>query len=549
MLDSPDNQQPESPIEDTKSVAKAAKGVVETAKAAKTGIEAAKLTAAAVGTGGVGAAAMLALKLKGLLKKIPILNKLAPLIDKVNKLAKKIAAAIGAALAYLFHLLMALLSKIITLAASIAVGATIGFAVGGPIGALVGGTIGGLLGPQIAAFGAKTAGALKATGGTITSGISGITGGFTSAISGITSAIWGGITSSAGTILGGISSATSFLVNLVGGISIPTGFLSIPLYGAIGGVSAGTILLTGFVAPAAFFTAVGEGDTTPLPGQNQFFTLTKTATPTAFANLPTGGSQQVLFTVTLTALGTRLDNVQVLDEARGGPGGATVITTDSSGTAISPISCPTTLNPGEVCTRQITVSIDSRFNDSVVTNTVRVIATPEGQSVQTTAIIATVRIGSPSTQCPHGWPSTGNVSQGPEGSYSHGPLGLEAIDIGTGTAIGFPVYATVDGIVIYREGPGIRGPLNQLIDVQPISCPGLNVVRYQHLSAINVSEGSQITFGQIIGSSGDAGSGPHTHYQFNRINERNFRMEPPNIPQLVPRTCSGNCNVTITTAP
>ncbi len=186
-----------------------------------------------------------------------------------------------------------------------------------------------------------------------------------------------------------------------------------------------------------------------------------------------------------------------------------------------------------------------RFKDSVISNTVHVKATPQGQPEKADSTTAVVTVGTPPAQCPRGFPATGAVTQGPEGATSHAPLGLEAIDIGT--SVGTPVYGTVEGTVIGTFGSG----LDQIIDVQPTACAGLDVVRYQHLSAVNVSNGQTISFGQRIGSTGDAGTGPHTHYQFNRTDNRSFPIEPPNTGQSVPRTCDGipECGVTINSAP
>lgn len=467
-------------------------------------------------------------------------------------------AAVGTALAAACIAVSAFICT--PLAPFIVAGSTFtGTAIGATLGALVGSAAGYAFGKYVAtpltnafkgavskvqggAPGAPTGAGIPSS---VTSGLSKAASGLSNIVSGAVSSAWNGFTGLLGGAANLLGNFGSFITGLTSAEAAPLGAALAPVATATATVTAGTIIVSSIILPAAFFTAEGEGAISPIPGQNQYFTLTKTATPANVVNQGVGGSQQVLFTITLNAKDTILNNVQVLDEARGGAGGSILITTDSSGNPISPVSCPATMNPGEICTRQITLSIDSRFNDSIVTNTARVIATPQGQSVQTTAVVATVRVGSPSTQCPRGWPNTGTVTQGPEGTSSHGPLGLEAIDIGT--PIGTSIYATVQGTVIFIDET--RGAQNKLIDVQPTNCSGLNVVRYQHLSAVNVTVGQTITNGQIIGASGNAGSGPHHHYQFNRTNERNFRMEPPNIPQAVPRVCDGNCNVTINTAP
>lgn len=567
MLDSSNNQEPENPIEDTKSVAKTAKGAVKTARAVKTGIEAAKLTAAAVGTGGTGAAVMLALKLKGLLNKIPIIG---PLIKKLGDLGKKIAKGIAALIAYLLLMLGA---KLVGLIAGLIFGAITGIpllfipVVGpylyaawtaywgykgftDPFGTF--NTIANtwhavthpweLVGKPLGA--AKNA--FSTAGSNITVGVKGFVSGVGDAIGGTISAIGSTVGNIAGAVFGAIGNAANAFIGVIGGLEIPTSIVTVPLAVGLGTVAGGSILVTAFVAPAAFFSLEGDLGSANIPGQNQYFTLTKTAQPIAFPNLPATGSQQVLFTITLTAKDTRLNNVQVLDTASGGSGGSILITTDSSGNPISPINCPATMNPGEVCTRQITLSIDSRFNDSIVTNTARVIATPEGQSVQTEAVAALVTVGTPSTQCPSTWPTSsgGNgITQGPLGSTSHArlaALGEQAIDIGV-TFV--PTLATFNGVVLFAGSKG--DGYGNYVDIAG-TCNGSQfTARWAHLDSIRagITTGTSITPGQTLGTTGQTGrvSGPHLHYSF-----WGLPMTTPYIPKNVAfPSCNSNteCNV------
>ncbi len=167
---------------------------------------------------------------------------------------------------------------------------------------------------------------------------------------------------------------------------------------------------------------------------------------------------------------------------------------------------------------------------------------------------AVVQIGTVSSNCPQGWATTGYITQGPMGHTSHGDppvlIGngeLEAIDIGT--PIGTPVYATVSGTV--TENFKNKGDnFDQRITVTP-NCPGLDVVYYWHLSATNVNVGDTVVFGQQIGLSGTEGTGAHTHYQFNRYQNRSYSIsDPPHVPVSVPRYCDPDpCGITITSAP
>lgn len=163
---------------------------------------------------------------------------------------------------------------------------------------------------------------------------------------------------------------------------------------------------------------------------------------------------------------------------------------------------------------------------------------------------AITTIGNPPSACPHGWPTTGAITQGPEGATSHAPYSYEALDIGP--QVGEPVYSTVDGTVT-QSFVNNGNSLDQRIAVTPTSCPGLNVVYFWHLSARSVNQGDQVHFGDQIAESGQAGTGPHIHYQFNDSGNRSFSItQPPNVPQAVlSRDCDGvaACGVTINSAP
>lgn len=167
---------------------------------------------------------------------------------------------------------------------------------------------------------------------------------------------------------------------------------------------------------------------------------------------------------------------------------------------------------------------------------------------------AVVQIGTVSSNCPQGWATTGRITQGPMGSFSHGdppveltPGEFEAIDIGT--PVGTPVYATVSGQV--KTVDKSKTALDQRVTITP-NCPGLNAIYYLHLSAIGVTEGQIVRFGEQIGLSGAAGTGAHIHYQFNEYQNRSYSIsDPPHVPISVPRYCNGwaECGIQISSAP
>ena len=90
-------------------------------------------------------------------------------------------------------------------------------------------------------------------------------------------------------------------------------------------------------------------------------------------------------------------------------------------------------------------------------------------------------------------------------------------------AVGTPVYATGDGVVVMAEYSR-NGYGNQIIIDHGYGYQ----TRYAHLSTISVTEGMQIRRGQQIGAIGSTGksTGPHLHYEVvyreNRVNPMNF---------------------------
>jgi murein DD-endopeptidase MepM/ murein hydrolase activator NlpD len=90
-------------------------------------------------------------------------------------------------------------------------------------------------------------------------------------------------------------------------------------------------------------------------------------------------------------------------------------------------------------------------------------------------------------------------------------------------AVGTPVYATGDGVVVMTEHSR-NGYGNQIIIDHGYGYQ----TRYAHLSLISVVEGMQVRRGEQIGSIGSTGksTGPHLHYEVvyrdTRVNPMNF---------------------------
>ncbi|HSX18723.1 MAG TPA: M23 family metallopeptidase [Candidatus Saccharimonadales bacterium] len=379
----------------------------------------------------------------------------------------------------------------------------------------------------------------------ILGGIGSIFGSAGSFITGAGQSILGGITSIGGNLLGGISGGLNLLVGGGLGTSLSAATILLPVGGAIGTVGI-TGLLVGTVTATAFSTiATDQGQITP--GTNQYFVLTKTANPTSISNssLPT----TVNYTITLEAK-TNIQNIAIKDELKVQPAAPNPQDLSSR---CNP-QPPSGLSAGQKYTCSFSANAENSFHDSVMINTVTATATPQGGSSVTSTFTVNTNIGSPAANCPHGWSAIGRITQGPEGADSHADNvygGYEAIDIGQGAigGMGKPVYATVDGTV---EVVWKVTDTDHRIRVKPTNCSGLSSVNYWHLSETSITAGQSVKFGQEIGKTGSAGSGPHTHYQFNETGQRNFKMEAPNIPQSPKsRTCDSEeeCGVTITSAP
>lgn len=196
------------------------------------------------------------------------------------------------------------------------------------------------------------------------------------------------------------------------------------------------------------------------------------------------------------------------------------------------------------------ISVDERFKDSAIINSVKlstfIIGIEEAKGTHEALASAAVIIGKPPGDCPpFPWPTTGKISQGPEGATSHFKNQEEAIDIANN--IGTPVYAAHNGVAIAKEQTGGAGYYVEISG----NCNGLKYnTEYFHLLERDRFSGN-VTRGQLIGYMDDSGSstGSHLHYEFRpkRPNEP-FKMEPPNIPQALPfRKCDSKaeCNIII----
>ena len=91
----------------------------------------------------------------------------------------------------------------------------------------------------------------------------------------------------------------------------------------------------------------------------------------------------------------------------------------------------------------------------------------------------------------------------------HGPYHT---GVDWGCRVGTPVVAAAGGTVIRSTSSGYNGGYGQVVI---ISHPNGTQTIYAHLSQINVSVGTRVTQGQIIGATGNTGrsTGPHLHFE------------------------------------
>ena len=130
--------------------------------------------------------------------------------------------------------------------------------------------------------------------------------------------------------------------------------------------------------------------------------------------------------------------------------------------------------------------------------------------------------------CPVGWPiSSGRITQGPNGAYSH--LGLQAIDISESD--GLPIRATHDGLAMPQSGIASNGVMGYEVVIIG-TCQGKEFKTvYSHLPGQIISGQKTVKAGEVIGYVDDSGlsSNPHLHYQLKGLGSINGYL-PKNIP-------------------
>ncbi len=420
-------------------------------------------------------------------------------------------------------------------AAGATTGAAIGFLVGGPIGAAIGAGIGYLL---TGGFG-HIKNIISFTTGASPAAVGGFFGAVGSFLTGTAAAIWGGLSGAGGAALGFLGNVGGAIWGGLSGVGVSASAALTPVAATVGAIT--TVgLIGGTITAATFFNPEPESSNQLILAENEFFAVTKSTNRPTLEN--TDLPATVTFTITLRAKDTSLTAIGITDRIN--INGEFV-----NNFSIAPQLGPECANPPEQLEPQTSWSCnfnyeirnsDSRvFDNSLLINTVTIAANPEGAERLTSSASTSVTIGDPPADCPRGWPTTGDITQGPEGRSSHAEnsvlyngIGMESLDIAGG--IGVPVYATFNGTVMNINRP--ESPLNKVINIAVTGCGDLTLVSYIHLKDVNVAASQQVTFGQLIGTQGNPGGGAHLHYQFNQDNNRSVNIIDY-IPVSIPRNC------------
>lgn len=492
----------------------------------------------------------------------------------LKKIIKKVAIAAGALTA---ALLLALGAKIIGFLGGLAVGAVTGLPLllipgfGVPLyftwvfgwgifGFMNPGAVFAILQNPLIIF--KPLTSLISTPATgVATATTSIAGFGSSLISGLGSALSTGLSS----VFGFAGSLSSSIFGGLTSIAVPsTLVIATPIIGGVGAVVVYGII-TGTTLTTAFFS---QDKDSPLQQtcDNDYFVCSKTATPDKIGNDQLTTGVNVQFTITLKAK-ANISNIVIDDQMEASEGDAGQFKVDLSDIHCTPPSSLKPADPEWKCDFPFNFINSSKYNftNALVTNLVRVTATPEGQDKITDSKAAYITIGNAQAPgggggglggpgCPSGWPLSpgvhGHISQGPMGPYDHGPYGYEAIDLAVSWSSG--VVSTLPGQIINISG----APPDLRVDIKPNDCQNLDVVSFWHLDSIDITNLNDMVVerGEKIGESGMyigplcifGGCGPHIHYQFNYQHNRSIEIDK-NIPTPLPaRDCEdgpNNCNV------
>ena len=425
-------------------------------------------------------------------------------------------------------------------------GGFLGGIIGAYAGTLIGATAGYLIGHYVVPVFSSVVTSIENFFAGAFAGTTATTGGILSAITGTAAAVWSGLSGAGGAVLGFLGNVGGAIWGSLSGVGVSASTALTPVAATFGAIT--TVgLIGGTITAATFFNPEGQVGAV-VTGENEYFTILKTAIPNNLDE-PTPATD-ITFTIILTAKDLKLTNITLDDNLR--------VDSDTIHEGVSGDKDRRNINSfcsGEIGNQleagqskscEFTIQTQADWQDSTVSNTVSIQATPEGKSALSDSATAIVIIGNPPLSCPTGWPlDTGFISQGPEGSTSHrNLLPEEAIDI-AGNPGGTPTKTTFSGIVQLVDTSDAINGYGYHVDISG-NCNGVPfVARWAHLEYVDgdIQEGNSVNFGDVIGGidatghvepSGEAGT--HLHYSF-----FDLRMQRPFIPQNLPiRACGGS---------
>ncbi len=445
------------------------------------------------------------------------------------------------------------------------IGATIGAAVGAAIGAVAGyyigkyvlqpiqdnletvtGSVGTASGGLVYSFTTFISWTFNLVGGFFSGlvGGAGIVGGATI---GAAASLWNGAIGILGNATGALASIADKALGALSSLGSSVSSLTLPAVGTAFGTVVTVTAAASLITSATAFTPKLDLSSELLqkPGENDFFSITKTASPQTLSSK----GPDVTFTISVNAKQNIKDigfveNFHYLQGATNQP-------------LVVPktLTCTLPILKGDTCTVNFTFSTSPLPDNVLLINTVLAHVTIDNSanSVQDESATAIVKIGSPPTNCPSGWPTpAGTVTQGIQGTTSHYRLfpAEQAIDIAGAASRGTPTFTTFSGVVATKNDQTENPGYGYFVDVTG-NCNGQTfTARWAHLESISAGVpdvGETINTGTEIGKIDATGhvlcdpqpcDPSHLHYSFFGLD-----MKTPYIPQDPIAICDGDCGV------
>ncbi len=375
-------------------------------------------------------------------------------------------------------------------------------------------------------------GGFESAGSTVAQGTATAASATGSFATGLGSALWNGATTLAGNSLGWLSAGLGKGLGLLSTAGSTVAGMASTAVGWTLGLTVTTAYAATIVTNSAHFSPEGDlgGILNPPPSANDIFSITKTVDQPIMGNL--GGT--AIFTIKVEAK-KNIKSLTITDNL-----------TRKTGITNPTVSCtpqsalPIILAAGASCTGTFQLGVDNTDTNSIITNTITASAIAEDDTTANGSATATVRVGTPATNDPSGWPSCGYIAQGPYQDPTHNHFrSMSAVDVQTdASGMGDNVYATQDGTVT-----SVMTLSTNPLGGNGVIITGTNYATlYAHFGidgedggvAPGITVGSWVTAGTLIGFRGDSGNPilPHVHYSIldtalNDISEADFLAHVP----------------------